>query len=191
MTMSDSEYRSGAPVTALLAAAVLGVYGLERVTDGQALCERFGLIPAHPSFKAALTSLFLHDPSSLSHVAGNLAFLVVFGLIVEPAIGSLRFASLFAAAGLGGAALHVFVDPSATTPLVGCSGALYGLLALAGVLRPRLLGFVFAFVGINVFHAIAGGAGTVSFGAHLGGFVVGAIVAVWMRVVGSEELEVA
>jgi membrane associated rhomboid family serine protease len=87
--------------------------------------------------------------------------------------------------------MHVLVGPAATTPLVGASGAIFGVMAVAGALRPRLLGFIVAFVGINVFHAFAGGSGNVSFGCHIGGFVAGFLVVVLLRAVGSEALEAA
>lgn len=174
--------------TPLLMAAILAAFGLEYTQDGMAVCERWGFVPAHPSLGTAATSLFLHDPGNLAHVGGNLAFLAVFGVIVERALGSLRFLGLYGAAGLGGVALHFLVDPSSTTPLVGCSGGLFGLLALAAILRPGLLGFVGTCIGVNLAYAVLGVEG-VSFGAHLGGFVVGFIVTAAMRLTGSEALE--
>lgn len=173
--------RETAPVTALLAALIVGVYVLERALGGEALCAAYGLTPAHPSFSTAVTSLFLHDPGNLLHVGGNLAFLVIFAPLVEREVGSLRFLALFLTAGLGGAALHVAVDPHSTAALVGCSGSLFGVLALAGVLRPRLLGFVVAFVGLNIWNSISGGGGNVSASCHLGGFLIGSCVVVAVR----------
>jgi membrane associated rhomboid family serine protease len=189
MTMVDA--RSSAPVTAFLAVAISGVYALELVLGGDRVCETYGLTPAHASVETVFSSLFLHDPHSLWHVGGNLAFLLVFGCIVERAIGSLLFLALYVAAGVGGAVLHVLVDPSSTVALVGCSGALFGIMAVAGVLRPRLLGFVVAFAGINIWHALAGGTDEVSFGCHIGGFFVGAAVVGLMFAFGSEALEAA
>jgi len=169
------------PATAILAVAVVAFFCVELAGDGQALCAWCGLVPAHPSFAAAVLSLFVHDPENVAHVSGNLVFLVVFGTVVERAIGSARFLVLYTAAGLAGAALHILVDPSSTTPLVGCSGALFGLLALAGVMRPRLLGFVIAFVAVNIWFALADAGGNVSFGAHIGGFSVGAAAVMLAR----------
>jgi membrane associated rhomboid family serine protease len=168
-------------VTLALAVAIVAVFAVELVDDGMGLCQRYGLVPAHPSFEAAITSLFVHDPSGALHVGGNLAFLIVFGVIVERSIGGL---GLFTVAGSAGAALHVLVDPGSTSPLVGCSGALFGVLAVAGVLRPRLLGFVVAFAAINVLHAFTGSDGAVSFGAHLGGFFAGFLVIALARLRG-------
>jgi len=167
----------GAPVTALLAAGMVGSYGLELNAGGHVACVNAGFVAGRPELRTALSSLFLHDPSNPWHLAGNVAFLVVFGILVELEIGSLGFAALFVAAGLGGAAMHWLIDPSSTVPLVGCSGAIFGLLAVAAVLRPWLLTPVVVYVGLTVWEALTGTGGHVSVGAHLGGFVVGAIVA--------------
>lgn len=183
--------RETAPVTVLLAALVIAAYALELSFGGVAACDAYGLVPAHWSVGTALSSMFLHDPSSLFHVGGNLVFLVVFGIIVERALGSLGFAVLYVAAGLGGAVMHFAVNPSATDPLVGCSGALFGLMAVASVLRPRLLGFVIAYMGLNIWYAVVGGAGNVSFGCHIGGFVVGFLAVVALRAVDSDALATA
>jgi len=180
---------SRVPVTLFLAVAILAVYAAELggVVDPLAA----GFVPAAPTFQGAAMGLLLHDPTNLWHLIGNLVFLVVFGTIVEHAIGSAGFVTLFAAAGLGGEALHYVVDPASTDALVGCSGSLFGLMALGAVLQPRFLGFVLIFAAINVFYAFAGGAGTTSFGAHLGGFVVGFVVVAFMRLTSSEALEAA
>lgn len=167
----------------------VAVYRLE--AGSRALCDAYGLIPAHFAPEALVTSTFLHDPVSLLHIAGNMAFLLLFGAIVEGSIGSIPFLCLYLTAGLAGGLLHVLVNPSSVDPLVGASGAICGVLAVAGAIRPRLLGFVVAFIGLNIFHAFVGAEGTVSFACHIGGFVAGFIIVLLMRVTGSEALEVA
>jgi membrane associated rhomboid family serine protease len=183
--------RETAPVTALLAFALVAAFCVEISLGGNSICETYGLVPSHPSFETALSAMFLHDPSSVFHLGGNLVFLVIFGSIVERALGSFRFLGLYAAAGLAGAALHCLVASGSSTPLVGASGALYGLLAVAAIVRPRLIGFAVMLTGLNVWYAFVGGAGSVSFGCHIGGFVVGALVAMFLRAVDSEALELA
>lgn len=138
-----------------------------------------GLVPAHPTASSLLSSMFLHADSM--HLAGNMAFLLVAGSIVEPELGHLRFLGLYLAAGVVGALVHVLVDPSSTDPLMGASGAVCGLLAVMTVLRPRTLGFVVALVALNVWYAFSGTGGNVSFGGHIGGFAVGAAFAVWTK----------
>jgi membrane associated rhomboid family serine protease len=172
--------RSPLPFATLaLAAAIIAVYGVELAGDGEALCERFGFVPARPTFVEALTSLFLHDPGSWLHIAGNVAVLVLVGTFVERAIGSLLFGAVFIVGSVSGAVLHVVVDPTSTVPLVGASGGLFAVLALAGVLfGPGMLGFVVVLVGANIVQAFGGpGDLSVSFGAHLGGFALGVVAA--------------
>jgi membrane associated rhomboid family serine protease len=165
-------------VTAALAVAIVGVFAVELAGNGAEFCARFGLVPARPSLGAALSSLFVHDPSAFAHVAGNVAVLLIVGTLVERAIGSWRFAALFFAGGLAGAALHVVVDPTSTVPLVGCSGALFAVLAVAAALfGPGMLAFTAVLVASNVAHAFGGpGDAGVSFGTHLGGFTLGVLL---------------
>lgn len=178
-------------MTLALILANLLAYSLELASGGRAACEQFGLIPAHFVPGALVTSTFLHDPGALAHIAGNMVCLAIFGAIVERALGHVGFLALYTLSGIAGGLLHVAVGPTATEPLVGASGAIFGLIAVAGVLRPRLMGFVAAFVLINVWHALAGGEESVSFGAHLGGFFAGFIVVLMLKAVDSDVLEVA
>jgi membrane associated rhomboid family serine protease len=166
--------------TAALAGAMVAVFAAELAGDGHAICQRFGFVAARPSFGTALSSLFLHDPENVWHVGGNLALLVLFGVPVERSIGPGRFVALFVAGGLAGTALHVVVEPSSLLSLVGCSGALFAVLAVAaGLYGPPVLVFVGVLVVANVAQAFGAGADGTSFGAHLGGFVMGvALVAV-------------
>lgn len=159
--------------TAALVAVTVAAYVAELAGGGMAVCERFGVTPAHPTLATALSSLLLHDPDHVAHVAGNMLVLSVLGAVVEPVLGHVRFLALYLASGLAGALLHVAVDPQSTVALIGCSGSIAGVMAILGVLRPRLLGFVAGFVLVNVYWAWTGTAGDVSFAAHLGGFTCG------------------
>lgn len=186
---------NGFPVTVLLAVAMAATYGVELGGDGAAFCRTYGFVPAKSEFGTAFSSLFLHDPSSFLHLGGNLIFLVAFGVIVEKELGGVALLALFAAAGLGGACVHYLVDPVSTTPLVGASGAIFGILAVAGVLRPRLLGFVIVFGAINVWHAFFGADGSTSAACHIGGLLTGAVAAGVTRAFGgfdsSDDAELA
>jgi len=168
-------------ITILLILANLLAYVAELAFGGQSVCEAYGLVPAHAHFDAIFTSMFLHDPAIMAHLGGNMVFLAVFGTIVEREIGRLRFLVLYLAAGVGGALLHILVNPVATEALVGASGAIYGVMAVVAVLRPRLLGLVGAFAVLNIWYALTGTGGSVSFGDHLGGFAVGALFVASMR----------
>lgn len=139
-----------------------------------------GLVPAEfvstGNLAPVFSSMFLH--ASLEHLLGNMVALAIAGTIVEGELGHLRFLGLYLAAGIVGALLHVLVAPAAAEPMVGASGAIFGVLAVAGALRPRLAGFAVGFVLVNVWYALAGNGGAVSFGTHLGGAFVGALFAI-------------
>lgn len=173
--------------TFAIAAAVVAVYAVELGSaDPTGFASAYGLTPSRRSFATAVSSLFVHDPSSAWHVGGNVLVLVLVGGRVERSIGSLRFASLFFAGGLFGAALHCFVDPTST--LVGCSASLFAVLAVAAVLfGAPMLAFVVVLLASNVLHAFGGpGPEGVSFAAHCGGAFVGALVVVLARLRGVE-----
>jgi membrane associated rhomboid family serine protease len=167
-------------LTASLIVANLAGYGLELTGGGiQAVCSRHGLVPATVvatgSILPALTAMFLH--AGWSHLIGNLATLAVAGAIVERSIGATRMLVVYLAAGILGGLLHVLVDPAATAPMVGASGAIFGLLAVMGARLPRTLGFVGGLAAFNIWLALSGAPGEVSFGAHLGGLAAGALFA--------------
>jgi membrane associated rhomboid family serine protease len=169
-------------VTAALVAANVFAYGLELASIGAGghPCSAYGLVPARftatHDMTPMLTSLFLHDPQNLVHLGGNMLCLAVFGALVERELGAVRFLLLYAAAGVAGAMLHVLVNPAAPEPMVGASGAIFGVLAAAAMLRPRTVVFVALFFASNLWYAFFGGAGAVAFGTHIGGFAAGFLV---------------
>lgn len=182
-------------VTLALVALNLLAFRLELAAGGVAACEQFGLVPARfvrtGDVAPVLTQMFLHDPGDLWHLGGNMTFLIAFGALVEREVGRVRFLALYLAAGVAGAVLHVLVDTTATDALVGASGAIFGVLAVAGTLNRRLLGFAVAFLGLNVWYALAGTGGGVSFGDHIGGFTAGVVFALTYRVAGRDLCEAA
>jgi membrane associated rhomboid family serine protease/Zn-finger nucleic acid-binding protein len=136
-----------------------------------------------------LTHGFLH--AGLLHLAGNLYFLLVFGDNVEDALGHLRFAVLFFAALLAGAAAQVLATPTVAEPMLGASGAVSGVLGAYLVLFPRvqvwtviffirfrlgILWYLGLWLLLQFLFAALGREG-IAWYAHLGGFVCGVILA--------------
>ncbi len=77
--------------------------------------------------------LFLHV--GLQHLVGNVLPLLLFGALVELAVGSLDVAAIFLISGVLSGALFSFLNPA--TPLAGASAAISGLMGAALVSRPR------------------------------------------------------
>ncbi|MCC9602015.1 rhomboid family intramembrane serine protease [Stieleria sp. JC731] len=83
-----------------------------------------------------LTSLFMH--ANPFHLLSNMFFLFVFGVIVEGKIGSVKFASIYFAIGVGVAAITqvgMFVLGS-ELPAMGASAAIAGLMLIAILWAP-------------------------------------------------------
>ncbi len=137
-------------------------------------------------------SVFLH--AGILHLAVNMWALAGMGPLVERLYGPLRFATLYLAAGVGGALASTATAPARVS--VGASGAIFGVLgailafllvhrrAIPPVvlkpLRSQCLGFVVFNVALGA--AVPG----IDQAAHLGGlatgFVVGlALAPVWPR----------
>ncbi len=82
-----------------------------------------------------VTSMFLHG--GLAHLLGNMIFLAVFGDNVEDRLGHARFLLFYLAGGGVATAAFVALQPSATVPLVGASGAIAAVLGAYLICFPR------------------------------------------------------
>ena len=82
-----------------------------------------------------ITSLFLHG--DLLHLAFNMLFLAVFGAGVEDKLGKTRFAVLYFGCGFFASLAHVLTHPFSTSPVIGASGAIAGVLGAYFILLPR------------------------------------------------------
>ncbi len=141
-----------------------------------------------------VAALFLHG--GWLHLAGNMAFLAVFGDDVEGKLRLRRYLLLYAGSGLVASAAQIAASPRSTLPLLGASGAIAGVLGAFLVLFPRArlsgvlpLGCLvvpmksraFLFIPfwflLQIYGALAAppgsGTGGVAWYAHLAGFAAG------------------
>ncbi len=113
----------------------------------------------------------------IMHVGFNMLLLFQLGRLIEPVIGSVRFALLYFAALLGGSLGALLVSPNAATG--GASGAVFGLMAASVVgigqrgMNPLRTGLGVTFA-INLAFTLA--VPGVSVGGHFGGALIGALV---------------
>lgn len=161
----------------------------------EGLFAQYGLTPvrfdpAAPNhFRSATEALevlfghaFLH--AGVLHLLVNMLVFVQAGPFVEQRMGSARFAILYVASILGGAAAYVLINPDSTREAVGASGAICGVFAAyflavrptprAALSDPRVRNAMLTFVGINVV-LVALLPLPIAWEAHLGGFFVGAL----------------
>jgi membrane associated rhomboid family serine protease len=195
----------------LLIAANVAVFIMERLTIASGvspdeLLEMWGLIPRHlfqdpvTGVQTVFSSMFMHDPTSIMHIGGNMLYLWIFGDNVEDAMGHARYAIFYLAGGICAAAAQVLISPTSPVPMVGASGAIAAVLAAYVLLYPRspitvlnpvpllwifwglflqfpawlVIGLFFV---VNLWSAFAMNTqGGVAFMAHVGGFVGGAVL---------------
>ncbi|MEM6916317.1 MAG: rhomboid family intramembrane serine protease [Verrucomicrobiota bacterium] len=172
-------------------AIALLVVSLFTFRNFESAIASFGLIPAEflrSGGATLLTSFFLHG--GFFHFLGNVYFLLVFGDNVEDTIGHGRFLLLITLATLFGGLCHVYADPYSTTPVIGASGGVSGIIAFYALAFPKVrinvflhfwwvaMPAIFAFIAWMIFQAAGAwfqleGFGNVSYLAHLGGVLVG------------------
>lgn len=177
-----------------------------------AIINTYGVVPA--SLLTAPTAgdlfslgaaAFLHG--SWMHLIGNMLYLWVFGDNVEDAMGHIPYLFYYLFAGGLASLSHAMVNPGSTSPLIGASGAIAGVLGSYFVLYPRskVLAFVplFFFLTLarvpavlflvlwfvlQLFNALVPtaepGVNMVAWWAHIGGFVFGIIAGVYTRLQG-------
>lgn len=95
---------------------------------GQLSFLKHGLIPAALSLPDLFTHMFLHG--DIGHLFGNMLFLFIYGFSLEVALGRLWFLGIYLLSGLGGGILFWAASPGSLVPLVGASGAIFGLLGM-------------------------------------------------------------
>ena len=81
------------------------------------------------------THLFVH--ASFSHLFSNMFALWVFGRRVEDACGSWRFLLFYLLVGYGSDLIYVFVNAKSHIPVIGASGAVFGVMGAYLILYPR------------------------------------------------------
>ncbi|TAD91627.1 MAG: rhomboid family intramembrane serine protease [Alphaproteobacteria bacterium] len=181
------------PATAALAAVILLVHGIREFLSDRvnlALDLVFGVVPLRyghlpfdwPAVVAPVTYAFLHG--GWLHLGMNVVTLLAFGAGVERLIGARRMLVGFLVTSLIAAAAHVVAYDGDLMPMIGASGGISGLFAIAIILMRRqgriegsLTALALVWIGIAVVTGLVGVPGDdtvqVAWVAHVGGFVAG------------------
>lgn len=153
----------------------------------------YGLTASNLDFSSVITHQFLHG--DIMHLLGNMFFLIVCGFAVEAAIGHWRFLAFYLLSGIAGGLAHAAADWESTTPLVGASGAISGVMAMyLAVFRWKKIEFFYWFfffvgyfrapallilpfyIGKEIYSYHMDAESNVAFMAHAGGFIAGAVL---------------
>ena len=91
---------------------------------------------SHPY--SIITSIFLH--ANVNHILLNMVGLLIFGLIVESELDWKRWILLYITSGVIGNIGYMLVG-NPFIPAIGASGAIFGLMGAAAVLKPKQIIF--------------------------------------------------
>lgn len=180
------------------------------ILTGNFMYENFALFYfKSPFFKPfqLVTHMFMHG--GFTHILFNMYTLFIFGSVLERVWGGQKFLLYYFVTGIGAALLHLGVmylqlqgyiaevnagniyaqaniQALLTTPTVGASGAIYGLLLAYGMLFPNNImqlifppialkakWFVLIFGALELLLGLSGRGGNVAHFAHLGGMIFG------------------
>jgi rhomboid protease GluP len=133
-----------------------------------------GLVLYYGWYYQLFTAMFVH--ANIAHLAGNMLFLLIFGLRGEEMFSLPEFLLVYFVGGLAGNILSLWLLPL-NMPSVGASGAIFALFGAVAVYARRsisqsILGalmyafflfFISSGPGVNIF-------------AHLGGLVAGLLI---------------
>lgn len=165
-----------------------GVFLLQFFFHGR-LEQIFGLTPARffadfPNLTYQIfTYMFLHSTGYILHLVFNMFVLWMFGTEIEYKWGSKAFGKFYFMAGLAGGLLTLIIFPHQPVPMIGASGAIYGVLIAYWLAFPNRLLYIYFLFPVKVKWAIPGmiilgflfSGGGVAHMAHLGGALFGLI----------------
>lgn len=167
---------------------------------------KYSLTPSQVNFSDIRTlfpfisSQFLH--AGFLHIISNMLFLWVFGNNVEVSLGFILFPIFYLFAGVIAALTQYLVNPEASIPMLGASGAVAGILGAYFAFFPKnkikTLIFIFIFITIldipayfllfywfitQFFSGVASlslntAEGGIAFLPHIGGFLFGWLAAI-------------
>ncbi len=170
----------------------------EHISAYDLIVYKYGFRPAEFSLVSMFTAMFMH--AGWMHLAGNMLFLWIYGDNVEHRLGHVGYLASYVAAGLAATLFFAMFVPDSQVPMLGASGAISGVLGFYFLWFPRnrIKVFVFLFplimttllipsrIVLGVYLVIdnilpfmtspAEGSG-VAYGAHIGGFMAGLVIA--------------
>ncbi len=147
-----------------------------------------------PPVVTLFTSMFMHG--GFMHLIGNMLYMWIFADNIEDELGKTKFIIFYLLSGVAAALTQVYMNTESTIPMVGASGAIGGVLGAYIMNHPRAkvlvlipLGFFSQIIKVPAIFVLgiwfllqfissagsSGAGGGVAYGAHIGGFIFGAI----------------
>jgi membrane associated rhomboid family serine protease len=201
----DDSARKTVPLVTYALIALNVLFFLIELSGGDAFIIKWAFIPSRfladhiGDSMTLITSMFMH--AGWVHLGGNMLYLWIFGDNVEDRFGSVKFTVFYLICGLGATFAQLAFSLGSDIPNLGASGAIAGVLGAyvllfpqgkVRVLQGRVVTQVPALIVIGLWivlqffsgiGSIANSAetGGVAYMAHIGGFVTGFVLALFLR----------
>lgn len=179
-TMFGGVTRAGQPVVTITMMAIcVAMFALDLAIPNGFIFQTFAYAPFLTESEPwrMVTSAFLHS-SNILHIAFNMYALWILGNALEPAFGRLRFLSVYLISAFAGSVGVLMLSPI-DTAVVGASGAVFGLFGALFVVQKKRGGDLRQIIVLLVINAALGFIiPGISWQAHLGGLIAGALCTV-------------
>lgn len=183
-TITGAEVVTGKPyVTYTLIAVCVVAWLLQMVLGWDKYTSKFVFAPFTGVQEPwrFLTAAFLHSDRALYHILFNMLALYSVGTQLEYILGRWHFLTLYILSALGGSvAVLLLADPSTVswaTPVLGASGAIFGLFGALVPLYKRIGGDMRSLIGLFAINAaMVLFVPNISWQGHLGGLITGLAV---------------
>jgi membrane associated rhomboid family serine protease len=152
--------------------------GIHGTVIQEGVLYRYAIAEGHEYWRL-ITAGFLHE--NFLHIGFNMYLLYLLGMMLEPALGGVRFAAIYFTALLAGSFGALLATGN---PTLGASGAVFGLMGAAAVeLRSRRMSVMESGIGglivLNLILSFT--LANISVGAHVGGLLGGALAALAIK----------
>ena len=173
---------------------VYGLSGGSFIYAGLGFRSIYLNVELFPQLYTLFTSMFIHG--GFVHIFGNMLVLFFVGVPFEERVGWKKFLLIYFLTGIIGALTHSVLNPDSTIPLIGASGAIFGIMGAFAfsyprdeVVMPIPVGFfmvirrikvvyaVLIFAAFETFIVFLGVQDNTAHLAHLGGLLSGFLLA--------------
>ena len=195
---SESAYRPQLFTDAIkiLISANLIVYIFQSLAGKEDIFFRlFGLVPnafiSELMLWQPLTYMFFHAPFyssiGISHILLNMLGLWVFGRELEQAWGKKKFLKYYFLTGVGSGLATFLFQMDSSSPVIGASGAVYGILLAYGLSYPNRMLYIWGLIPIRsmwlviimgsiAFFGLLGKTDGISHVTHISGMIIGYVL---------------
>lgn len=167
--------------TYILIALIIAIYVYTSVAGGNFLETNYELILRYGQVRELVfggwywqlfTSMFVH--ASITHLVGNILFLLIFGLRSEEMFSLPEYLSIFVLGGLTGNLLSLLL---VEVPSVGASGAIFAMFGACTIYARRAVGqSIIGALIFGFFLLLFSSGPNVNNSAHIGGLLAGLLI---------------